>query len=374
MSSKRFGVAAIVIGSVLSVFSSYARAAEFVEEIERDFPLKSIGQLHVTNMRGDVSVQGWALDKIRIKARRKAIADTQEEAQKLFSTMDFRYRSIDGSDIELSAEYGRGLDIQARLKERESPRTGMEMIVFAPGNLKLKISTVDGKATAKSWSAPLEIRTAAGPIVVQRVKSQSVSLLCPSCLMKIENVKASIRCMGGTGKIELKEVRGGSVYAETSSGSIVMNTVIGEQLYVSSSGEITGKALDGRIEFHAQTAPVEINSSSGFLSGRTTSGAISAQMKRWKFSDKALIETDSGNISLRLPFAFSGDVDIWSLEGKTEVGFPVRKLEEAAVGPQPAERFYGRVRDGGELLKLYTKFGNIRVFRGETDASAARAE
>src|SRR4051812_26136582 len=52
--------------------SPQAPVREFQDEIERDFTLRSTGQLQVTNMRGNIVLQGWSLDKIRVKARRRA--------------------------------------------------------------------------------------------------------------------------------------------------------------------------------------------------------------------------------------------------------------------------------------------------------------
>src|SRR5262249_7882576 len=95
---------------------------DFYDDVGRDFTLRSIGQVQVPNMRGDVQVQGWALDKVRVRAKRHVRAASPTEAKRLLSAVDFRY-SAGRDNIELSAEYGRGLDIQERLHERMHPRT-----------------------------------------------------------------------------------------------------------------------------------------------------------------------------------------------------------------------------------------------------------
>src|SRR6185437_701938 len=59
--------------------ASPADSREFGEEIERDFSLRSIGTLQVTNLRGSITIQGWALDKIRVKAVRRVIASNEED-------------------------------------------------------------------------------------------------------------------------------------------------------------------------------------------------------------------------------------------------------------------------------------------------------
>lgn len=348
-----------VICSEMAAFS-----ADFTEEIEKDLPLRSIGRLQITNMRGEINVQGWAFDKIRIRAKKIAQADTPEQAKALFAAMDFRYRMIDG-DIELSAEYGRGLDIEQRLKERESPKTSMEMTVFAPARLRLHVWATDGKVNLKGWHAPVEVRTAAGPIAVENLRGGNVSLLCSSCGISAKNLSGSLRAMGGSEDIEIVDVDGPNVYLESSSGTLRVTRVKGEQLYVSRSGSLVGSFLQGQIEFHLQQGSVDISDVNGFLSGRSDTGSIHASVKKWKFLDKALLETVSGDITLSLPPDFSGDVDCWSQTGKSEVYFPVVRPQESRIfGPEPINRILGRVGDGGELLKIFSEKGNLKLSRG----------
>ena len=52
-----------------------AKAQDFSEEIEKDYALRSIGILQISHVKGDLSVQSWALDKVRIKIRKKVSAE-----------------------------------------------------------------------------------------------------------------------------------------------------------------------------------------------------------------------------------------------------------------------------------------------------------
>lgn len=360
-----------LVGPVLPTTGEMPRATgglrDFSDEIERDFTLRSIGRLEIANMRGNITVQGWALDRVRVKAKRYVRAASQTEAKRLLAAVDFRYEASQG-DIELSAEYGRGLEIQERLQERADPRTRMEMVVYAPANLRLRVWAVAGSVALKSWNSDVEIRTADGPIDVDSVKSGNVSLLCPSCAIRVHGVRGSVRCMGGAGSIAISDVKGPQIYAETDGGPLSVSSVVGEQLYVSQSGGVSGKNLNGRIEFHTRDAPVEISDSSGFLSGRTDSGRITAAMRDWTFLDRALIETGQGSIRLALPGSFAGDVDVWSRTGKMQLGFPLAQVE-STQNPVSSHRAIGRIGDGGGALKIYSDSGDIDLERLPSDSS-----
>lgn len=360
MSWRHAAAAFLALGS-----ATVAAAAEFHDEVERDFALRSIGTLHVTNLRGGIVIQGWAQDKIRVKARRRAVAPTAEEARRLLSVVDFRFRAVEG-DIELSAEYGRGLGIQERLRERETPHTGMEMIVFAPSSLSLRVWSNEGAVAIKGWNAPVEVRTSSGEIRLEGARGGAVSLLCPSCAIAARGVRGSLRCVGGNGSVEVHDVSGKSVYVESTSGDIRASRVMaGEQLYVSKAGMIVGRELRGHVEFQTQRGDVDLQDGEGFLSGRTDTGHIRARMKSWRFTDKALIESVKGDIHLTLPRRFAAEVDLWSVNGKTRLGYPLEAITDSrVVGPEPANRLRGRIGDGGEQLKVHSQLGNVEVVPG----------
>jgi hypothetical protein len=348
---------------VLASWGVQCRAAEFSDEVERDFALRDRGRLMISNLRGDVILQGWAQDKIRVKARRHVEAESKEEATRLLAALDFRHRVADG-EIELSAEYGKGLEIQQRLRERKKPRTRMDMIVLAPANLRVRVWAQDGEVSVTGWNRDVEIRTAKGPIRINDVNAENVSILCPGCSVAANDLKASLRCIGGTGDATIARVQGAQIYVETTTGSQRLQRIEGEQLYLSRSGSISGKDLRGRIEFHTQRGDVEIVDSQGFASGNTDSGNITLRMREWNFADKALIESVRGNIAVALPSTLDAEVDLASLYGQAESAFNLRPLhEKPEFGPPPGNHLSGQIGEGGDQLKLFSRQGNVHLLR-----------
>ena len=334
-------------------------AAEFSSESEKDYTLRSIGQLQVTNPKGDISIQGWALDKIRIKFKKRVTADNPDQAKRLLDTLDYRFSlSNKDKDIEISAQYGEKLTIRERLQEKENPKLHADMVILAPSTLKLQIWSVEGKVTLKGWNANTQIRANRGAVKVEGLKSDQLGLTCAACSVQLKNIRSSIRIVGGAGQLEFNQTHGKTIYVETDTGPIKLFRVSGDQLYVSKRAAIDGQFLTGKVEFSAEEANVDLREISGFLSGNVETGNITAKVRAWKFLDKAVLETLKGNIDLTLPRNFSGDVDFWSLNGNTQVDFQVQKVQDqSAIGPEPANHLVGRIREGGELLKLYTDQG-----------------
>lgn len=351
----------IILFSLAILCATPSSAAEFVDSVERSFPVRALGRLQITNLRGDIVIQGWPLDKIKIRAKRKVIADTQEEANKLFSAMDFRFHN-GGNEIELSAEYGRGLEIRERLKERQNPKSSMEMTISAPAGLKLMAWTSEGKISVKDWRAALDVRTSSGAILLDSIRAAQVTALCPTCEMKIQRLKGALRCTGGSGPIVIGDVKGSPIYVESASGAIQAEQVEGDQLYISKTADIYGKKLKGRMDVHVQRAKVEITDSSGFFSGRNDGGDFVIKMREWQFADKAFIEATKGSIQLALPSGFSGDVDLTSGASAIQSAFSMQTLEGEARGAsviKSPQRWIGRIGEGGELLRIQAGGGIV---------------
>jgi DUF4097 and DUF4098 domain-containing protein YvlB len=360
--NRDIGVLAVLACALIHLNAAWA-TEEFDDEIERDFNLRSIGQIQLTNLRGNITVVGWSQDKIRVLAKRRVFAESAAEAKTAFSAMDFRFEESDGN-IECSAQFGRGLEIGKRIEERDRPvefQSKMDMTVYAPSKFNLKVWTSSGALSLKGWNSSAELRTVSGDISVESVKGPKISTLCQNCSVKFKAVKGSIRGITDGGNMSLEDVDGTDVFLDAGAGEVLAKSVSGEQLYVTKSGKIAGKELLGHVEFQTRTGAVEIEGLRGFASGKTESGAIQLRADRWDFHDKALIESGSGNISLFLPNNFSAEVDLSSDRGKVQCAFPIQRTSDS----KPNENhLLGQVGEAtNDLLRVFSETGNIEILR-----------
>ena len=270
-----------------------AMGKEFVEESEKDYPLRSMVSLQVLNAKGDVNVQGWAFDKIRVKIRKQVDVDTPEQAKRLLEGMDYRYR-ISDEKVEISNQYGNNLSIEERIQERGNAKSRMDVTLYAPSKLKLMMWSIDGRINLKSWNGKAEARSNSGLIRMEGVKGDNINVVCSSCSAYLKNIRGNLRCSGRSGLFSLNNITGKTIFAETESGGIKLSHIQGDQLYISQSGSINGQFLGGNIEYHANQATVDLREISGFLSGDTESGSMNGTVKEWKSKEEALIESVRG--------------------------------------------------------------------------------
>lgn len=340
---------------------------EYTDKVRRNYHLRSLGTLNVTNRRGSIQVQGWPLDKLRVDAIRTATASSAGEARELLASADVAFREVDG-EIELSADYGKGLELQEKLKERKNPQAKIDLVIRAPSSLKLKVWAVDHAVSVEDWNEDVHIRSTSGTIQIENVNTDRVSMTCSECRILGRNLKSSVHCVGGSQGVDLSQVKGKDIYVETQTGDQKISAATGSLFLISKEGKISGKTLEGTIEFRNQIGAVEIEESLGSVHGKTISGPVKIQLRKWMGSGKSLLETEKGPIELQLPKRFSGDLFAKSTLGTTEVEFSLKPLTEAwearRVGPFPANHIMGRIGNGGEILEVSSEEGNIQILKG----------
>ncbi|MCC7441002.1 MAG: hypothetical protein IT285_05190 [Bdellovibrionales bacterium] len=341
-----------------------ARALEYSLEEVRDFPLRTIGSLRVTNRRGGIRVRGWALDKVRVRSVRLVEAASQADADRLLSTAGVDYREREGR-IELEAEYGQGLDIRERLQERRDPRVRLDLEVMAPSGVALDVWSVDGDVSVDAWRSGVTVRNAKGSVSLKSVTGPEISVTCGDCAVKAESVRGRLRVAGGTGAVKVRDVSGEELYVQTTSGEVEARNIRGRSWLVTDLGHITGAELKGPVEFQTRKGNVDVVKVEGQLTGRTQTGHMRLEVLRWLPSDKGFLESEEGNIELTLPGGISVELEVRSSEGNARVEFPLKPLRlPTEYGPPPANHKLGRVGAGGYLLKVFSRTGNVSVLRG----------
>lgn len=344
----------------------------FKNTFERDYPVNSSGEFRFTNLRGPLRIEGWSQNKIHVKVERKVQADSEESAAIIFRALDLRFQAM-GHDTELAAEYGKGLKIQERLKEREEPKTEMALTIYAPARRKLRAWVGDSEVEIHGWESSIDVRSNQGPIRAEKISAGFVKLSCPTCSMTVKNVRANFRGISGGGNVDISHLTGDKIYVETTSGEQTIENVKGGQLYVSRTGKLQAKNLSGRIEFHTRKGGVNFENCSGFISGDTESGSMNVHyhsLDFWKSAEHSFFETDSGNISVNLPSGFQGIIEAASQKGKVYFGFPLQPLSnskslESKVDRAPISlhRITGRVGRSDRFLQISSREGEISVLR-----------
>ena len=157
--------------------------------------------------------------------------------------------------------------------------------------------------------------------------------------VKLSNLNGEIRLQTGSGDVRAHQIAG-SVRGGTGSGDIeVEETSAGEVDLHTGSGNLTARGINGG--FHGETGSGDV----------TAEGTIGGP---WE------IRTGSGNVRLRLPSNAAYEADFSTSSGSIDVGSPIEMTVQGRVN-DTHHQIHGKVRGGGQLLKVRTGSGDIHI-------------
>ncbi len=268
--------------------------------------------------------------------------------------------STGSGTIKIRAGDSRQVEITGRITVRRNGFLGifkrsseeMEELVRQiesepPVNLadgRLKIGHMKDKARRLNVSISYEIVVPVDTVVKSHTGSGS---------QQISGVAGPVEVGTGSGKITLTDI-GGAVKASTGSGGIRADGIAGAFEAHTGSGNVRlTQVAPGDVVVTTGSGSSELHGVVGALRVRAGSGRIvvdGQQTGPWTF------DTGSGSVRIRLPQDAAFDLDAETGSGGIVVDHPV-----TVQGKISRKHLRGEVRGGGDLLRIDTGSGGIRI-------------
>jgi DUF4097 and DUF4098 domain-containing protein YvlB len=184
-------------------------------------------------------------------------------------------------------------------------------------------------------STALEIKTGGGGITIYSMSSDA-------------NVKTS------GGFIEVSRLQG-VLHAHTSGGHIKVEQIQGDTDLKTSGGGIEADSVDGRLVANTSGGSIHIDQVTGAVDAHTSGGSIGATFRKGN-AHGGLIETSGGAIYIKIDPSLNLDVDASTSGGSVHSSIPLR-----VVGTTSRSALRGTLGSGGELLRVHTSGGSVRI-------------
>ena len=192
-------------------------AGKYVEEevIERSVEFSPGGRLTLVNVNGDISIDTWDRHEVKMKAKKRARAGSEEAARLLLEKTTVQFDPTENR-IDIRSD--------APKKLGRNRNVSVAYALTVPREIDLELKSVNGSVHAKDVSGAVDAKTTNGRI-------------------GLTGIFGAIQARTTNGKIGLSEVLG-PITAKTTNGSIkVAVTGSGEQQH-----EISAKTTNGGIE------------------------------------------------------------------------------------------------------------------------------
>ena len=207
----------LIAMSVLCLLPVGCDAGKSVKEevVERSAEFAPGGRLTIVNVNGDVTITSWDRHEVKLKAVKRARAESEDAARSLLEKTTVQF---DRTDQRLD------IRTEAPKKPGRNRNVSVAYTVTVPKEIDLELKTVNGTIDVKDISGAVDAKTTNGRI-------------------GLSGIVGAIQAKTTNGKIGLLEVLG-PINAKTANGSIKAEVGgSGEQQY-----EIRAATTNGGIE------------------------------------------------------------------------------------------------------------------------------
>ena len=263
------------------------------------------GHLDLTEIAGDVVVDTWDRDEVRVRAWAER---GRVEA------------SLSPSRVLLRTQRGTGRNVRESVGQSG-------MLITVPANARLKIVTTSGDMRLTGVRGELEASTTSGDVAITDGGS----------LTSVGTVSGDVTVRGLAGDLIVK----------TTSGDVIVSGTGGEVRVATVSGDVSLREAGSRA-----------------VTARTTNGSVTyegafARGGRYEFA------THSGDVRLVLPAGVNAEMTMQSFSGAMDTDFPVTLAgARSATRPRTLEFVIG---EGGARVRAETFSGDVVLRRSGRD-------
>ena len=299
---------------------------EYTRNIERTFPAGAQPVLRVSNRRGSLVVRGEDREDIAFAARLRVDADSSEDAEQRFDSVELPMSERDGTveigPPEFTAQETiriLGFTINAGWR---SPRIDMEIAV--PRRCRVEAEQRTGSARIEGLRADVRVRGRTGRV-------------------RIEDIEGTLDAETRTGVVEVRSIRG-PVRLETRTGRVEVEDVAGDATLSTRTGPIAARGVSGVLLCHTTTGAIRIRECDGPFTLTTTTGSVEY---RGRVVDEGSIAVTTGRITLAVTRDSSFFIDAETRRGTVRSTVTVDDVRP----PQ----------EGAATVRLRTTTGSIRI-------------
>lgn len=267
--------------------------------IEKSFDVTSGQTLHMDVSPGDVFVESWNKDEVKVLVYANSKAEDKLEF--------ILKKTSDGVSVKTERE-GSGWSWFNNMS--------VKFEVYVPKSFKTQISTSGGDIKIVEVTGKGELKTSGGDIVIEK--------------------------------------NSGNFECRTSGGDIMAGMHVGDLALYTSGGDISTKRVEGNVEAKTSGGDIRVELAGGKVSAKTSGGDVRAYVADgFKGGD---LRTSGGDIEIFIPSNTSADMNLYTSGGDVDV-----KVNGAVPHVVKSHKWEGKLNGGGAELTAKTSGGDIEV-------------
>lgn len=316
MNRERMKKLAVPLGLVflLTVGAGLARGREkYQEKFERTEALAKNGKVFLVNVSGDIEIQSWKQDQVKIEALKVSEASSLDKAKENAALVP----------IEVTRD-GDALRIETKYPERHgfwggnSVNVSVDYKLWVPEKASVDVKSVSGDVRVTAIGGAGNVHSVSGNVDVLGAAGTDINLVSGD--VTVENILGDAYLKTVSGDVKATKVKG-SVEVESVSGNL-------ELMDVSDAKSVTGKSVSGDI---------------------TYAGTILA-------GGNYELTAHSGNVEIRIPANSAFDLEAGTFSGTIDSDFEIQ-----VMGKLSPKEVHGTVNGGGARIRAKSFSGNVEI-------------
>ena len=347
LKSKVLTTSSIITIAASILFSSSAHAVLVYKEIP--LGLRAGDHLLIFGFKGTVKLVGGSGGGT-LRATKNISEKAPADAQARYEALTFAVRRT-GSNIVIEAKGPADKDAWAIwLHAMQNPDLTLE-IAAAP--VPVEVQMHEGKIDVENWSQPITASIVSGSIKTSHTEG-ALHLQAQRGEIQISNERGSVDVDSFGAKLAVQDLDGELDLANFG-GDSTLTRVRGHVQMLASAGPTSIAKSAGSLEFENGRGALNLSEFDGAVRGRTDQGAVTLGVEGEAEVD---VDSDQGNVAVRLPANSGAAVQLHSREGgivaPEDIRMTTSSTHRQAVGRLPGDGPRG-------IVAIRSQSGAIRV-------------
>ena len=340
------------------VFTIFGQTYTYTGDVEQAFP-KNIAYVHVVSDRGDVSVQSWDQDKIKVSFNKTVGASNESDARQVDSQTK-PLITVAGDTLTVNANTGGGGDKAVKNNlEIFLPRKAALDLALKRGDIAIRQRTGEVKASTSRGDVALDDVTGNSAVTLRR-GSLTASKITGDLTVDgrvddttVSDVSGSVRCNGDFyGSMSVSRV-GKGVSFKSSRTDLEFTKLDGD--FTMQRDELHATGAGGPLHVVTRAKEIHLEDVSGDVRIEDSNADVELHVGRAPLGS-IQVENHRGRVIFVVPAHAGFQLDARTSRGEVQSDFDLKVQNN-----DRESHATGQVGSGGPSVRLTTDRGDIEI-------------
>ena len=334
----------LLLGLFFGIVSLFVSAQK--PYVSKTFRGGQYNGLEITSSGGKITVTGTSNQEVSVDV---FVSGTNSSQPLSLSEIS---RRMENYTLDIRQQGAQIVCVAKRTSNQENWKEGLNFVfeVKTPYQMNTRLKTSGGAIFVQDLEGKTDIQSSGGSLTLRGIKGQTRGNTSGGAIYA-EGLRDQIDLSTSGGSIQAMHISG-QTKLQTSGGSINLTDIQGDLMAVTSGGSIRAKETNGQIDLKTSGGAIVLDDIRGAVKAQTSAGSITADLVQIK--GPVFLATSAGGVTVTLPKQTGLDLEVSGMRIQAN-------LQGDFEGKKANNHLIGKVRGGGQPVKISTAAGSVRL-------------